>query len=272
MNINLIKSICFHLALTLICYIGLPKIKKDINTDYATVVEVVNISELTNVKVRDNAKQKPQKDTAKKAPPKSSMKESKPEPAKPQSKAAELNAEKIPDKAIKPDKKKEEKKEEPKDKKEPVKKDLNFEKAILKSLEESSKKDAEKKADKEFSDLEKALQGETNKEFNNNLPMSLSEIDAIKSQISRNWNTSSFSGAADAKDMSLTVKIDLDLEGNVLSVKPITSANNSRYYTPFVESAIRAIKASSPIKSLPKDKFHTWKEIEFNFDASGMIY
>lgn len=250
-------------------FVGVPMVNRDVNTDYAIIAEIVPVSELTNVKVRSASKvAKEEKQTNKSA--KAVEDESKME--KPNKDKAADASEAIPDKNSKDKEKpkKEDKKEDKKDDKK--KKDENFEKSILKSLEADSSKKTDKKLDKEFAELEKALKGDTNKEYNSNIPMSMSEIDAIKAQITNKWNTTSFSGSSEM-GMQVVVRIELDMDGNVLSAKTTGfSANQSQYYRAFVESAIRAVKSASPLQYLTKDKYHSWKEIEFRFDSSGMIY
>jgi len=276
MSRGIFLSILFHVSMLLFLLIGLPHMHRDLITDYAVVTEVVPVSELTNVRIKESNRKDEISQQTKKAPKsvEVAMDKEKPKPVEDKKLEVKEDAEKIPDKREKkpevPEKPKEaEKKKEEKPKK---KVDDAFGKNILKSLEEEAKKKNDKKIDKSFKDIADALKGETNKEYNQSLPMSMSEIDAIKSQISRNWNMSSFSGAVDAKTMQIILEIKLDIEGNILAVKPKLERNRSPYYRPFVESAIRAVKASSPLQNLSKDKFHSWKEIEFRFDASGTIY
>ncbi len=270
-------SIIFHLILGVLIIYELPALfHKEIQTDYAMVVDVVNISELTNVKVKTTDKKNDESTQTKKAPKSQDVKQDAQEKSKEKIAKADDDSEKIPVKKETPKKQEvnqekkleKEKKDDPKKKK----KTDDFEKSILKSLDEESKKKENKKVDKEFKDLADALKGDTNKEYNDNIPMSMSEIDAIKSQITKTWNTSSFSGA-NSKGMEIVVMIILDMEGNVLSVQPKTSiANSSPYFQAFTDSALRAVRAASPLKNLDKEKFGSWKEIEFRFDSSGMIY
>lgn len=241
------------------------------------VIDVIDVSEITNVKVQKAPRDEKKSEKAKK-PPKSTNVKKQNTPQKKVQVAVkdDKNLEKIPSKKVekkKPEPKpkpkknevKEEKKDEPKEKKE------SFEKAILKSIEEETKKIEDQKIDKKFADLTDALRGESNKEYNENIPMSMSEIDAIKSQITRNWNTTSFSGA-NSMGMEVVVNIVLDMDGNVLSAQALQENDSSPYYRAFVDSAVRAVKAASPLKDLKKEKFASWKEIEFRFDSSGMIY
>lgn len=289
MRTGLYLSIALHTVAILLLLLGLPFLSfKDINTDYAYVVDVVPVSELTNVKVKasnrkDNTEQQTNK--APKASAEQQKEEEKSNTKESSKKATETEkpAEKIPDKNVKEEKKKEEPKkdekkpdkakakDEPKKDEKPKKKDDSFEKSILKSLDSDAKKTDNKKVEKDFKDLADALKGDTNKDYNPNLPMSISEIDAIKSQIVKAWNTTSFSGAND-KGMQVIINIELDMDGNVIKVTPQKMSNNSPYYQVFVESAIRAVKKASPLQNLTKEKYHSWKEIEFRFDSAGMIF
>ncbi|MFI4983654.1 MAG: hypothetical protein ACHP6I_00465 [Rickettsiales bacterium] len=278
MQLGLFYSILFHMVLIALLFFGLPKLAKPVKIeDYAMVVDVVKTSELTNVKVR-TTERKDQEEMQTKKSPKSQQSqkvEAQPIAKQEDAKKVEEEVEKIPLKTEQPKKVEEKKIEPPKKKPEEApkkhKKDEEFEKSILKSLEEESKKKTEAKVDKSFKELEDSLKGDTNKEFNDNLPLSLSEIDALKSQITRNWNTASFNGAA-SKGMQVTVVIHLDAQGVVLSAVPELERNESPYYRAFVDSAVRAVKMSSPLKNLDKEKFNQWKDIELRFDSEGMIY
>lgn len=279
MNLGLIFSLILHGCVLIFILFGMPNMfmsKKEMIQDYAVVIEVVKVSDITNVNVKKSTKSETSK-TDKEAPKSAKMPESTEVEKKVDDKVAEQkvdDAEAI--KKVKEVKKKEEKKPEKKivkkvDDKKNKDKDVDFAKNILKSIEEDKKKKEDKKVDKNFSELADSLKGDTNKEYNENLPMTISEIDAIKSQITRNWNTTAFSGA-DSKGMAVTVNIEVDMDGNVIRIVPNKEFNSSQYYNSFIESAVRAIKQSSPLKELDKNKYHSWKEIEFRFDSEGMIY
>lgn len=276
-------SIILHCCLILLIIFGLPTFHRDLQTDYAIVTDVVTVSELTNVRVKQSDQKDKLESQTKKAPAAQEAKteeEKKPDPKpepKPEPKTepkADADAEKIPDKKAPKEDKKPEKKQDkkPDDKTEkPKKKEESFEQTILKSIEQEKKKKNQKVIDKDFKDLEEALKGDTNKDYNPNIPMSISEIDAIKSQIVKKWNTSAFSGA-NSMGMRVVVVITLDMDANVISVAAKEESNSSPYYQAFVASCIRAVKAASPLQNLSKEKYGTWKEIEFTFDSSGMIF
>jgi len=270
MRIGITSSILLHVLIAILFIYEMPNLfKKELLHDYAMVVDVVDISELTNVKVQKSKKSAEEKATKKKAPKAQTLAVEK----KPQEKIQDIKekAEVIPSKkVIKKEPPKEIKKVEPK-KITKAKQPENFEDAILKSLEQESQKREDKKVDEKFKDLAESLQGDTNKEFNENLPLTISEIDSIKSQITRNWNTTSFSGA-NSVGMEVMIIITLDINGNVLSAHPKEFSKSSAYYSAFVDSALRSVRLASPLKNLNQSKFGSWKEIEFRFDSSGMIY
>jgi colicin import membrane protein len=142
---------------------------------------------------------------------------------------------------------------------------------FLKSLEESASKH---RANDDLQELLGDLQADNNNgnnDFDESLPMTMSEKDAIASQIQRAWNVSSFNGAENA-GMQVIVRFTLDANGNVLQADPVREYNSSPQYEAFVESALRAVRIASPIKGLPPEKINSWQSIELRFDSSGMIY
>jgi outer membrane biosynthesis protein TonB len=274
-------SLLLHLVFLVLIIYGLPSLNDDIKHDYAIVTEVVQVSELTNIKMK-HADKKDKVETQSKKAPSSVQEKVEPEAPKEVKKPTKVQnekAESIPDKNVKPKKQDKSEEKKPEKKKEEKKKeekkenkiDALFEQAVLKSLEEDQKPKPQKDLDDKFQELEDSFKGETNKEYNPHAALSISEIDAIKSQITKNWNTSAFSGA-DSKGMQVIVHIVLDNSANVISVTPIGANNNSPYYQAFVASCIRAVKAASPLQHLSPEKYQIWKEIEFRFDSSGMIY
>ncbi len=275
MSRSLYYSIAIHILVLSLFFFGMPVIRSDVINEYAIVTDIVPISDLTNV----NVKKKPAKDIE---PKQDISHEKKKEIHEKIEKKENIedkkeSAEKVPIKKKEIDVKKEEKKEKiSKKTTDNVKKNENkkdtaedFAKSILKNIDK--KEEAQDKEKVDFKDIDKLLNGDTNKEFNNNIPMSISEIDGIKSQIIRNWNTSSFSGSA-SDGMQVVILVELDMNAEVIKVSAKRENNTSKYYTPFVESAIRAVRISSPIQNLSKQKYSAWKEIELRFDSSGMIY
>ena len=72
-----------------------------------------------------------------------------------------------------------------------------------------------------------------------------------------------------AKNLVIKLIITLDTDGNVikLALHKKTQADiiNNSTLQPYLDSAVRAIKKSSPFEGLRKDKYSIWKEIIINF-------
>ncbi len=179
-----------------------------------------------------------------------------------------------PKKAVvaKDDKKKE-------DKKKKLNSDDELANTVLKSLQEGGKKSTKNNKEKlkSLNDImENAIKGDTTTDYDSEGDLSMSEIAAIRSQISQAWRVAAFSGGKDNKNMRIIVKIKADENGEVSDIQvkdrsmPIGVDKN--VYNAFVDSVIRAIKAASPLQNLPEDKYNTWNEMELIFDSSGMIY
>lgn len=123
-------------------------------------------------------------------------------------------------------------------------------------------------------DIENAISGETNMDYNNNIRMSMTELDAIRSQI--HWNKTSFGFAAveGHETMKVTLHITLAQDGSVLTVKPIKyfMDKNNSIYQAFIDSTIRAVHIASPLKGLSHEKYNIWNEMNFTFGPDGIIH
>lgn len=151
--------------------------------------------------------------------------------------------------------------------------------SVLKSLDEGGKKSIKNNKDKQktLNDImENAIKGDTTSDYDNESDLSMSEIAVIRSQISQAWRVTAFSGGKENKNMRVTVKITVDEDGEVNQVKVQDKSTplgvDKQIYNAFVDSVIRAIRAASPLHSLPEEKYNTWNEMELTFDSSGMIY
>ena len=178
-------------------------------------------------------------------------------------------------------KKVEKNKEKPKKevKKKKVESDDELANSVLKSLQEGGKKSTKNNKDKQKSlndIMENAIKGDTTTEYDSEGDLSMSEIAAIRSQISQAWRVTAFSGGKDNKNMRVIVKIKVDENGEVNDVKIKDKSTpvgvDRQVYNAFVDSVMRAIKAASPLQNLPEEKYNTWNEMELTFDSSGMIY
>jgi len=265
----LIWSAVFHLLILLLAIVGLPKIWEEHRQSLpvAMSVEVLPITELTNIKTKqaqkkETKKKKVEKAVAKKAKSASSSNRKKAE-AKKKAIAPPKPKEKKKKKPI--PKKKEKPKEEPKEKKE-KKEDLD---AILKSVADAAQKEQGDKPKKANVEKKKAVSDT----YNPSIPMGMSEIDAIRSQFVKCWNLPS--GARNAHELRIVVDVRLRADGGVISAE--LAADKGRYqrdgfFRAAADSAIRAVYRCSPIKGLPAHKYETWKYLQFTFDPRDALY
>ena len=151
--------------------------------------------------------------------------------------------------------------------------------SVLKSLEEGGKKSTKNNKDKQKSlndIMENAIKGDTTTDYDSESDLSMSEIALIRSQISQAWRVTAFSGGKDNQNMRVIVKITVDEEGEVKQIKVQDKSApigiDKQIYNAFIDSVTRAIRAASPLHSLPEEKYNSWNEMELTFDSSGMIY
>lgn len=103
--------------------------------------------------------------------------------------------------------------------------------------------------------------------------LTVSELDAIRSQIERCWNVPI--GAREAGDLVVEVNVDMNPDGTVQRARLID--RNGRYgsdsfYRAAADSAMRAVlnPRCSPLR-LPPDKYETWKNFTLNFNPRDML-
>lgn len=100
--------------------------------------------------------------------------------------------------------------------------------------------------------------------------LSQSEMDALRGQIQNNWSV--IPGLADAADVRIKVKFQLDESGELIG-EPEVSATGGTPQTQQVlmGGARRAVLRSAPFKNLPRDKYDAWSEVIVNFDPSELM-
>lgn len=312
MRTSFIFSLLLHIAVFLLVIFGatlLPARHFDIDPNqYVIITEVLPISAITNVKVGPKTPkidptdtplqqtEKPEEKPIQEQPqalksPDASLPASPSDKEKIEEKAPVIE---IPDKTKTQPKKVEEKKKDThtseksksasKDADKKKKKiDDDFTNIILKSLKkgtnttktEDSQKRTNTKPKTRLSELmDEAVSGEGNTTYNPELPLSISEIDAIRSQISKTWNTTGFSGGSGNLGMHVIIKAKLDPQGNVINVEAEedSAPSSNPTYQKFVESAKRAVYTASPLQNLPPERHYVWGELELPFKPSGMVY
>ncbi|MDQ0321765.1 TolA protein [Pararhizobium capsulatum DSM 1112] len=99
--------------------------------------------------------------------------------------------------------------------------------------------------------------------------LSQNEMDALRGQIQKNW--SAFAGIEGLDGMILTVKFELDPQGNIIGDPEVeTNGGSATAQRTMAGSVRRAILKSLPFEGLPADKYDSWREMVVNFDPSSM--
>ncbi len=144
---------------------------------------------------------------------------------------------------------------------------------ILKSIEKIKSENNNKQVSK-TTDLEpnkKLDENDKVKRINFGEKLTISEKDAIRRQFYKCWIVPA--GAKNIKDYTVSIKLKLNKDGEVISSKIINSAKmNNTFFRTLAESAVRAINhPDCKILKVPKKKYETWKETILDFDPSVMI-
>jgi outer membrane biosynthesis protein TonB len=280
---GLLYSFLIHFAAFCIIYFGTPNFVKNAPKERVIAVEVMKVSDLTNIPNRAKSKkQSAQKDSpATQSEPKETkpIKTEEAPPPTPDKKPDPSKKENVPQdkKKVEPSKNKNNKddKKVEKDKKKDSKKKTTAKKSdpfsdpsFMKTLEESAKKS---RPSNELQDILEELESESDKPYNPDMELSISEKDLIVSTIQTQIHKSWYNNGLDTKDLKVILRITFDIKGNILVVEPEYKNNPSPLYPSFVENAIRATKMASPIKNLPADKFSSWENVELEFDPSDSI-
>jgi hypothetical protein len=285
-KLGTIISLAIHLALFLLVIFGLPSIKKDAFKEHAITVDVLPITNKTNIKpqeqkVKNTEKIKEQIEPKKPEKPKEipveeikpKEEEAKPkEEEKPKPKEEEKPKPKEEEKPKpKEDKKKSNNKKENKPKKKNIdssktkkkvsnENDLNLDK-LLKDIELDEK------------NQENENQNEAKGEYDERLPLSISELDALNNYFINCWNPAI--GVKDAGNLAVPLLISYNKDRSVNSIKIIEQGKYSSEpsYRIATDRAIQAVEKCSPVPEgiFSGDKYNTWKEIEYNFDPRSIL-
>ncbi|MDF1599488.1 hypothetical protein PZ895_06810 [Mesorhizobium sp. YIM 152430] len=99
--------------------------------------------------------------------------------------------------------------------------------------------------------------------------LSQSEIDSLRSQVSRCWNPPV--GAAEAENMVVSIRLKLDPSGALDGNPEIVSGRGSSMAErAAADAARRAVMRCAPFNA-PADKYEAWADVQFNFDPSQMF-
>lgn len=258
-------SIMLHTVMLLVAAFGLPALLPDRPEPMPLVmtVDLLPVGAITNVKPSEQPiTEEKRANTAKTTKPVTASKD-KPEPAPKEKPEPAPKDEALP----KPADKAKPKEEKPKDK---PKKDDDFA-ALLNQLRQENAPDKSKDAKDATNTPENKTRSDA--PYDESLPLSISEKDAIRSQFLVCWTMPA--GAKDAHTLAVRVKITLNQDGSVLTAA-IASDQMGRYasdtfFRAAADSAVRAVHKCSPLKNLPVDKYGSWREMELNFDPQETL-
>ena len=135
----------------------------------------------------------------------------------------------------------------------------------------------EKSTNSENMDIKEKKQeintSESDESNNQDMILSISEIDLLRQQLSSCWNAPA--GAVIEKGMKVTISAKVQKNRRVIenSVRIIDTniAINNGFYGPITESAMRTLlnPECTPLK-LPENKYNLWKNLTITFDYSIM--
>lgn len=273
-----------HFILFIILIINFPQCSQKKNNELIIAVDLLPISNLTNIENKNIAKSKEEKFEEKKPITKSEEKPIVKEEPKVEEKPIVKEEEKpVVKEEIKKDdvaikKKTEPNKEAPK-KEEPKKKIDNSPKKTVKKEKPQKPKVSdidkllknlqaeEQKNDSQWPTSDKPSKGP----FDPNSSLSMSVKDSIKRQIEQYWNPPA--GNKEAAKLQILLRITFKIDGTVARVKVIDNNryNSDEQYQVAADAAVRAVHKASPLQNLPTEQYSSWQDLELNFNPSDIL-
>jgi outer membrane biosynthesis protein TonB len=296
---SLAISSLFHVGVIAVSYYGLPALRDNTPlVDTPVIVELVSVADITNVAPKPQPKATPAPPKAKPPPPPPppppKVVEAPPPPPEPEIKEEVSALPPVPEPKVKPKPKpKIEAKLKPKVKakpKAPAKlakikprrkpKPPDAFASVLKTLAEldrtapaPKKKEKKPEPKKDAFELEiaKALASKSNT-FDASRPVSISEIDLVRQQITRCWIVPA--GAKDAQNLVIDIAVQMNRDGTVqhAELRKGSGRMSDPFYRTAAESALRAVlnPRCQPFK-LPAKKFDRWKTMTLSFNPSDIL-
>ena len=102
------------------------------------------------------------------------------------------------------------------------------------------------------------------------LPLTISELDAIRFQIQKCWSIPA--GAREAEDLVVRIRFSLNPDGSLRGEPEILYRDrmDEPFFRTAAESARRAVLRCTPL-TLPPEKYESWKEIKLNFNPRDLL-
>ena len=98
--------------------------------------------------------------------------------------------------------------------------------------------------------------------------MTRSELDALRSQISRCWNPPI--GVADADNLIIRLRLQLNRDGTLSGPPRLANSSPDLLFRIAAESAIRAVRRCQPYE-MPPEKYGLWRDVNVTFDPREMF-
>lgn len=259
-------SAILHVAVIVFSLVTLPSFMDPLPPLPApTIVDIVPISDITNLPPMP-------KPVAQKKIETKNIEPQKPEavPLPPAAKSEPDKTVPKPDPKLKPEKPVEQiKKNEKKPKTEPN----DFE-SVLETVEKfKSKPSAAAETPAPPTPTTETKSSAEGQPFIPSLPISISDMDALRRQIEACWNLPA--GAKNPEDLVVLVWVSLNPDGTLIQAKVVDDKGRAAYdpyYRAAAESALRALlnPRCTPLK-LPPEKYEQWKTMTINFDPRQML-
>ncbi len=285
-KIYIYLSLFIHIILFIIAYFGLPSFNLWKPKDEQVITfEMVPLSSISNIQTKDTAKKERDekdaqtiKETKKQSTPESNADKEKEDDSKAKADEEKLKIEDKKKEVVKkePTKKEQEKSVKPSSKKkQPKAKDAKANKdpmeAILKTIEEASdgKKVKSQNRSKAKNDTKNSKYSK-GMNYDEDSPLSLTEKLYIKNLIQKNWHPPV--GLDILKDIKVLINIQLNKNGEIIDIQTldvICPTGMSEACGLYEESALRAIKLSSPVENLHPERYEQWKEFKLFFDLES---
>ena len=140
--------------------------------------------------------------------------------------------------------------------------------SMLKDLRNDKSNNAEEEIETEDNSMQTAKN-----EKNENMVLSISEIDLLRQQLSSCWNApaGAIINVGDKVTISAKIQQNMKVFENSVRIVDTNISKSNPFYGPITDSAMRTLlnPECTPLK-LPKDKFKLWKNLTITFDYSIM--
>ena len=287
----LVYSVLSHAVIMVIGYFGLPYIQREaVLTDTPIMVEIVNVSELTNAPPPKPEKKPPPKAEKKPPPPPKKPSQTAAPPPPPPAKEPEVAA--LPVEPKPQAKPKPKPKPEAKPKPKPIRKLAKAKPrrkpkppdaftSVLRTVEKlknrpppKEKKKEDKKPEKKETFEQQVAQALMSRTARHDplRSLAISEIDLVRQQIRECWSLPA--GAKEAENLSIEIKMAMNPDGTVRQARILDQnrLQSDPFFRAAAESALRAVlnPHCNPLK-LPPEKYQQWQNMILIFDPRDMF-